>query len=78
MESTEAIRSVYHPFGRGVEMLKRSELMKFAVLSQRWIAEDPFSGLGRCDRLNKYCEPLQEDRDGPELTRGVRWTDCVV
>jgi len=39
-----------------VEVAKRSELHKFAVIPQRWIVERSFGWLEKCRRLWKNCE----------------------
>lgn len=42
--------------GAEVEVAKRSELHKFAVIPQRWIVERSFAWLEKCRRLWKNCE----------------------
>jgi transposase len=39
-----------------VEVVKRSELHKFAVLPRRWVVERSFAWLEKCRRLWKNCE----------------------
>lgn len=39
-----------------VEVAKRSELHKFAVIPKRWVVERSFSWLEKCRRLWKNCE----------------------
>jgi transposase len=42
--------------GAKVEVAKRSELHKFAVIPQRWVVERSFAWLEKCRRLWKNCE----------------------
>ena len=42
--------------GATVEIAKRSELHKFAVIPKRWVVERSFSWLEKCRRLWKNCE----------------------
>lgn len=42
--------------GAEVEVAKRSELHKFAVIPKRWVVERSFSWLEKCRRLWKNCE----------------------
>lgn len=42
--------------GATVEVAKRSELYKFAVIPKRWVVERSFSWLEKCRRLWKNCE----------------------
>ena len=42
--------------GAVVEVAKRNELHKFAVLHKRWIVERTFAWLDKCRRLWKNCE----------------------
>jgi len=42
--------------GADVEVAKRSELHKFAVIPQRWVVERTFGWLDKCRRLRKNCE----------------------
>lgn len=39
-----------------VEVVKRNELHKFAVLPKRWVVERTFGWLDKCRRLWKNCE----------------------
>ena len=39
-----------------VDVAKRSELHKFAVIPQRWVVERSFAWLEKCRRLWKNCE----------------------
>lgn len=49
-------RMVGQILGAEVEVAKRSELHKFAVIPQRWIVERSFAWLEKCRRLWKNCE----------------------
>ena len=42
--------------GAEVEVVKRSELQKFAVIPKRWIVERSFAWLDKCRLLWKNCE----------------------
>lgn len=42
--------------GAEVEIAKRSELHKFAVMPKRWVVERSFAWLDKCRRLWKNCE----------------------
>jgi transposase len=42
--------------GAAVEVAKRNELHKFAVIPKRWIVERSFAWLEKCRRLWKNCE----------------------
>lgn len=42
--------------GAAVEIAKRSERHKFAVIPQRWVVERSFAWLEKCRRLWKNCE----------------------
>lgn len=42
--------------GAKVEVAKRNELRKFAVIPQRWVVERSFAWLEKCRRLWKNCE----------------------
>ena len=42
--------------GASVEVVKRSELHKFAVIPKRWVVERSFAWLEKCRRLWKNCE----------------------
>jgi len=44
--------------GAEVEVAKRSELHKFAVIPKRWVVERTFGWLDKCRRLWKNCERL--------------------
>jgi transposase len=44
--------------GAEVEIAKRSELHKFAVIPNRWVVERTFGWLDKCRRLWKNCERL--------------------
>ena len=47
---------VYETLGATVEIAKRSELHKFAVIPKRWVVERSFAWLEKCRRLWKNCE----------------------
>ena len=47
---------VFQILGATVEVVKRNELHKFAVIPKRWIVERSFSWLEKCRRLWKNCE----------------------
>jgi len=47
---------VFQILGAEVEVVKRNELHKFAVIPKRWIVERSFSWLEKCRRLWKNCE----------------------
>ena len=49
----EAIKDT---LGATVEIAKRSELHKFAVIPKRWVVERSFAWLEKCRRLWKNCE----------------------
>jgi transposase len=49
-------RAVENLLGATVEIVKRNELHKFAVLPKRWIVERSFAWLEKCRRLWKNCE----------------------
>jgi len=49
----EAIKEL---LGATVEVVKRSELHKFAVIPKRWVVERSFAWLEKCRRLCKNCE----------------------
>jgi transposase len=49
----EAIKEL---LGATVEVAKRSELHKFAVIPKRWVVERSFAWLEKCRRLWKNCE----------------------
>ena len=42
--------------GAEVEVAKRNELHKFAVIPKRWVVERSFAWLEKCRRLWKNCE----------------------
>ena len=48
--------AVQEILGATVEVAKRSELHKFAVIPKRWVVERSFSWLEKCRRLWKNCE----------------------
>ena len=48
--------SVKKILGCGVEIAKRNELHKFAVIPKRWVVERSFAWLEKCRRLWKNCE----------------------
>ena len=48
--------SVKALLGCEVEVAKRSELHKFAVIPKRWVVERSFGWLEKCRRLWKNCE----------------------
>ncbi|MBQ3093516.1 MAG: transposase, partial [Clostridia bacterium] len=41
-----------------VEVVKRNELHKFAVIPKRWVVERSFAWIDNCRRLSKNCERL--------------------
>lgn len=47
---------VYETLEATVEVVKRNELHKFAVLPKRWVVERSFAWLEKCRRLWKNCE----------------------
>jgi transposase len=49
----DAVRDL---LGASVEIAKRSELHKFAVMPKRWVVERSFAWLEKCRRLWKNCE----------------------
>ncbi len=49
-------QSVKELIGAKVEVAKRSELHKFAVIPKRWVVERSFAWLDKCRRLWKNCE----------------------
>jgi transposase len=49
----EAVKEL---LGATVEVVKRSELHKFAVIPKRWVVERSFAWLEKCRRLWKNCE----------------------
>ncbi len=48
--------SIKEILGSTVEVAKRSELHKFAVIPRRWVVERSFAWLEKCRRLWKNCE----------------------
>jgi len=46
----------YQTLGATVQVAKRNELHKFAVIPQRWVVERSFAWLEKCRRLWKNCE----------------------
>ena len=44
--------------GAEVEVAKRNELHKFAVIQKRWVVERSFEWLDKCRRFWKNCERL--------------------
>lgn len=48
--------AIKEALGATVEIAKRSELHKFAVLPKRWVVERSFAWLEKCRRLWKNCE----------------------
>lgn len=40
----------------GVEVAKRNEMHKFAVIPKRWVVERSFAWIEKCRRLWKNCE----------------------
>jgi transposase len=48
--------AVYKTLGATVEVAKRRELHKFAVIPKRWVVERSFAWLEKCRRLWKNCE----------------------
>jgi len=48
--------SVKELIGSSVEVAKRNELHKFAVIPKRWVVERSFAWLEKCRRLWKNCE----------------------
>jgi len=49
-------KSVNEVIGANIEVAKRNELHKFAVIPKRWVVERSFSWLEKCRRLWKNCE----------------------
>lgn len=47
---------VFRILGAKVDVVKRHELHKFAVIPKRWIVERSFAWLEKCRRLWKNCE----------------------
>ena len=48
--------AVQHILGATVEVAKRNELHRFAVIPKRWVVERSFAWLEKCRRLWKNCE----------------------
>ncbi len=48
--------AIKETLGATVEIAKRSELHKFAVIPKRWVVERSFAWLEKCRRLWKNCE----------------------
>jgi len=48
--------AVLSTIGASVEIAKRNELHKFAVIPKRWVVERSFAWLDKCRRLWKNCE----------------------
>jgi transposase len=48
--------SIEEILGSTVEVVKRNELHKFAVIPKRWVVERSFAWLEKCRRLWKNCE----------------------
>lgn len=48
--------SVANLLGATVEIAKRSDLHRFAVIPKRWVVERSFGWLEKCRRLWKNCE----------------------
>jgi transposase len=49
-------KEIKNIIGATVEVAKRSELHKFAVIPKRWVVERSFGWLEKCRRLWKNCE----------------------
>lgn len=49
-------QAVKDMLGASVEIAKRCELHRFAVIPQRWVVERSFAWLEKCRRLWKNCE----------------------
>ena len=56
--------SVQESIGAEVEIAKRNELHRFAVLPKRWVIERSFSWLEKNRRLWKYCKHKLSSRLG--------------
>jgi len=48
--------ATFHILSATVEVARRSELHKFAVIPKRWVVERSFAWLEKCRRLWKNCE----------------------
>ena len=53
--------AIFNITGATVEVAKRSELHKFAVIPKRWIVERSFGWLDKCRILWKNCERYLEN-----------------
>jgi transposase len=51
-------QGVQETLGATVQIAKRSELHRFAVMPQRWVVERSFAWLEKCRRLWKNCERM--------------------
>lgn len=49
-------QAVHERLGATVQVAKRSELHRFAVIPKRWVVERSFAWLEKCRRLWKNCE----------------------
>lgn len=54
-------KAIFNLTGATVEVAKRSELHKFAVIPKRWIVERSFGWLDKCRILWKNCERYLEN-----------------
>lgn len=50
--------AIHTALGAEVQVAKRNELHRFAVIPQRWVVERSFAWLEKCRRLWKNCERL--------------------
>ncbi|MGQ7101585.1 transposase [Escherichia sp. SP-MK] len=64
-------QSIKKTIGCSVEIIKRSELHKFVVLSKRWIVEGTFAWLENYRRLWKNCERTLENSRQSCILAGV-------
>jgi transposase len=55
-EGENFAKAIKEIIGANVEIAKRSEMHKFAVIPKRWIVERSFGWLDKCRRLWKNCE----------------------
>lgn len=53
---TSFAESIKETIDAKVEVAKRSELHKFAVIPKRWVVERSFAWIEKCRRLWKNCE----------------------
>lgn len=53
---TPFAEAIQQRLGASVQIAKRNDLHRFAVLPQRWIVERSFAWLDKCRRLWKNCE----------------------